>query len=257
MKQIKNISNKDLERIEHHQEIIIVGTKWVELLKFLSFVAHILALLLTFIAMIGIATTNSLKLQHILEIATIAIVGLIVLEYIAKPYIKRLTVSRYLKDLTGRRIVKTKSNVPLEIDTNNDLASVSKENILKKNEEIEIGWMNLPFESKRLVITLKMEADARRKRFADEDGYFTRFIAPVYIIVDARRGLIKLKSRYNIKTDDQEGERELMITINYRTKEITWSGIFPLFPIYGEWSWDEDVTQEITAPKIKFKETKK
>lgn len=257
--------NKELSKkvVKHnkHQEIVFIGSKFFDIIEHISFWLHITALVLGILTVTGLASGFE-HFTHYMEIATLVVISLIIAEFLFVPSLEKLIMRKMLKDLWGTNDIPTTIRFPTAVDPSKDFGTVKDYFESTQIEETSIEWIRVhPLARRRLAICQKSPVTNRKfKKYADENGDLNYYFVPIYIIVDLERKIIKFQGKINFVNDIDKNELpEMRLTFNFDlvNKKVTWSGIFPGMPAYGEWIWNKRIATELKNSSDKAKKQSK
>ncbi|BDU67677.1 MAG: hypothetical protein TYPL_3300 [Candidatus Tyloplasma litorale] len=223
-----------------YQDILIVGSRVFDTLRNIGFILHVLAFIMGILTLTDIILGGNSRSMEILEIVTLIIIGLIILEHVLFPFSERLWTRYLLRNFWGVNKISTKIISPKIVLLNETFSKVHDEEIKTQVETISINWIKLhKFSlSKIFVIQSKMNVPNEWKSMANENKEMFKIFIPNYLIVDLKRKEIKYHSVLRLSNLDLPYHKEFVFTFNYDKNEATWSGIFPSNPMYGEWEWN-------------------
>ncbi len=237
-----------------HQEIIITGSHAVKILEDIGLVLHILAFVLGLLTVTGMFLStgegNVEHFKHNVEIATLVVVALILIQFAVTPIIERMILKSLLKDFWGTTEIATSLSYPVEVDPFKNFGSVVKSEDSLQLEETRLGWTTVKKFPFKRVLTVQQSTPVTTKRwsrYAASDGTFNFGLIPIYIIIDVSHKVIKFEGRANILFSRQKDlpEKRILFTFHYRDKKAEWSGISPEHPLFGEWIWDSQLAEDI------------
>ncbi len=241
---------KKFIRNHSHQEIIITGSRAMIILEMIGLWLHILALFLGSFTLFGFLLNEGSELTHIMEIITLVVVALIVLQFVLTPIIERIVLKRLLKDFWGTTEIATSMKYATEIDPVKNFGAVVSAVDSVQLEETKLEWQTVRYFPWKRVLTIQQCTPITTKRwsrYASSDGTLNVAIVPLYIIIDVHQKVIKLQGRMNVLFTRQKNipEKRIMFTFHYEDKLATWSGVAPDHPFYGEWIWDPSIAEKI------------
>ncbi len=233
-----------------HQEIIITGSHAVKILEDIGLILHIAAFILGLLTISGMVGHAGDKYKHVVELATLIVVALILIQFALTPIIERMVLKRLLKDFWGTTDIATSMSYPLEVDPFKNFGSVVKSEDSLQLETTRLGWTTVKLFPFKRVLTIQQSTPVTTKRwsrYAASDGTFNFGLIPIYIIIDVSQSVIKFQGRANILFSRQKDlpEKRILFTFYYKDKKAEWSGIAPEHPLYGEWIWDTQLAEEI------------
>ncbi len=249
-KENKKKITKELLKTHRHQEIIITGSKLFAFLELFSVWLHIAALIIGILTIAGVVSDASSEAAHYLEIATIVVVALIIIQHALMPFAERIVLRALLDEFWGTNDIPTRFSIPTEIDINEHFGKVKKTNDIWQIEKTELKWVVARWVPFKKVLTVRQESPVTTKRFAKyaaEDGTLNTAFIPLYIIIDIKENIIKFQGRAHLMYTKDKNYPEKRITFNfhYVDRRAEWSGQFPEHPLFGEWLWDSDVAKNI------------
>ncbi len=235
-----------------HQEIIITGSKAMNFLEVVSFWLHLLALVLGIMSFFGFLLSEGSSLTHYIEIATLIIITLIIIQFVMTPIIERRVLRYLLKDFWGTTEIATSMKYATEIDPVKNFGSVTSAVESVQLEETKLEWQTVRLFPIKRVLTIQQCTPVTTKRwsrYASSDGTLNVAIVPLYIIIDVHQKVIKLQGRMNILFTRQKNiaEKRIMFTFHYKDKLASWSGIAPDHPFFGEWIWDKTISEKVKS----------
>ncbi len=242
--------DKELLKKHHHQEIIITGSRWFEALETFGIWLHIMAFILGIFALTGIAIDVDGHITHYLEMVTIVIVGLIILQHGLMPSAKRIILKSLLDEFWGEKEIATSLSVPTVIDTTTNFGNVKKAFNSRQIEATELKWTTVRWFPFKRVLTVRQSSpvtEKKWKKYAAKDGTLNTAFLPLYIIIDIKSNVIKFQGRVHILYVDELEieEKRVVFTFHYKDRVARWTGVFPDFPLYGEWIWDSKLATKI------------
>ncbi len=246
---MRKLEKKFIKR-HSHQEIVITGSKIFSILEYIGIWMHIMAFAVGLLTIVGVSTESASEATHILEIVTLVIVGLILLQYAITPFLERIMLRFLLKEFWGTNEIATSLRYATDIDPMLNFGTVIEEVDSVQLEETKLEWTITRWFPLKRVLTIQQCTPVTTKRwskYASTDGTFNTAIVPLYIIIDIKQHVIKLQGRANVLFTRQRDipEKRIMFTFHYRDRIAEWSGNFPDHPLYGEWIWDKTVSEEI------------
>ncbi|NQX83282.1 MAG: hypothetical protein HRS50_01020 [Mycoplasmataceae bacterium] len=236
---LKNIVNKELIKNNKIQEITIIGSVISSVVKKIGLILHILAFVFGIMAIAGIVTDQSITIRHVLEIITVIIIGLIILQHTIEPIIKKQIVKKILSKFWGTNKVETIISAPTLIKwKGGGFGMVKSQKDIMQTENITIKWVRKNIFSKKLLsVSTNIPAIKKWKKISNKDGDIIAYFIPKYVIVDLTRKILKINAVLTIEGVEDEVEREFLFIFDIENKKATWSGVFPSHPFYGEWIW--------------------
>lgn len=236
-------------KLDKHQYITIVGSKWFKLLKEFGLFLHIAAFVFGLLSLSSIFFNYSNEIQHILEIVTIVVVGLIIVIHSAEPFIKRIILRKLLNPFFGENSVDVKILSPWRIKDKRRLPALAlAKGISINNLTVKMFWKRKGLFDKHLKYTM-IFPDALYKQMeiltgvkADEDKEkheYSETYKPSFIICDIKEKKIHMDVKFTVfnkKKEEINGLRKY--AFDYKNKIVNWSGQLPNAPVFGEWSWD-------------------
>ncbi len=251
---MRKLEKKFIKR-HKHQETIITGSPWIRFFETVGLWLHILAFFLGFATLLGVFTHEESEFTHTLEIITLVVIALIILQFAATPIIERVVVRALLKDFWGINEIATSLKYSRDIDPMKNFGTIIDEEVSLQLEETRLGWTTVRRFPWKRVLTIQQSTPITTKRwsrYAASDGTFNTAFVPIYIIVDVHQKVIKFQGRVNVLFTRHKNiaEKRIMFTFHYRDKVANWSGIFPDHPLYGEWIWDKTISQKIKEDTV-------
>ncbi len=246
---MRKLEKKFIKR-HQHQEIIITGSPLIRFFETVGLWLHILAFFLGFATLLGVFTHEASEFTHTLEIVTLIVIALIILQFALTPIIERFTVKRLLRDFWGTNEIATSLKYSRDIDPMKNFGTIIDEVVSLQLEETKLGWTTVRKFPWKRVLTIQQSTPITTKRwsrYASSEGTFNTAFVPIYIIVDVHQKVIKFQGRVNVLFTRHKNiaEKRIMFTFHYKDKVANWSGIFPEHPLYGEWIWDKTISQKI------------
>ncbi len=235
-----------------HQEIVITGSHLIKILEHVGLVLHILAFVLGILTLTGMVGHASAEFKHMVELATLIVVALILIQFAFTPVLERLILKRLLKDFWGINEIATSLSYALEIDPFKNFGSVIKSEDSLQLETTRLGWTTVKLFPFKRVLTIQQSTPVTTKRwsrYAASDGTFNFGLIPIYIIIDMHQGVIKFQGRANILFSRQRDlpEKRILFTFHYKDKKAEWCGVAPEHPLFGEWIWDSGLAEQIKS----------
>ncbi len=249
---VKKKLDKEFFSLNKHQEILFVGSRLFTILETIGIWLHVIAFAAGILAITGLAEGFE-KAAHVLEILTLVIVGLIIVQFILIPIIKKIYLKKLLKDFWGDTKIATSLKYPLEIDTLSKFGTITKSADSMQLENTRIKWHVgswFPFKKVLTIQQWSKVTSSGWKKYKAIDGTFNQVIVPIYMIVDVKSKAIKFQGRANIlyvKKNVEIPEKRVSFSFNYVDKIANWSGIFPEHPMYGEWIWDSELSEKLES----------
>ncbi len=241
--------SKELLKKHRHQEIIVTGSRFFTALELLGFWLHILAFVIGIFTIFGVAINYMSDFTHYLEIITIFIVGLIIVQFLTFPFMERVYLRALLNDFWGENQIATSLMYPTEVDITNNFGTVTKNFESFQIETTKIQWTVVrwfPFKKVMSIQQVSPITSKRWKRYQDKDKTLNTAIIPSYIIIDRKQKMIKFNAKVDILYTKYEfPEKRVVFAFNYKNKKAVWSGKFPEYPLYGEWIWDRKLADKI------------
>ncbi len=241
--------SKELLKEHKHQEIVVTGSRFFTLLELVGFWLHIIAFVIGVLTISGLAINYMSDLTHYLEIITMLIVGLIIVQYLTFPFMERVYLRALLNDFWGENQIATSLKYPLEVDIANNFGTVTKHYESFQIETTKIQWTvvrKFPLKKVMTIQQVSPVTSKRWKKYQDKDKTLNTAMIPSYIIIDRKQKTIKFNAGVNILyTKYKFPEKRVVFAFSYKHKKAVWAGKFPEYPLYGEWIWDKKLADKI------------
>lgn len=234
--------NKYSRRTESfkHQEILIVGSIAMEILELLGTILHIASLSL------GIITITELIIVHgeintlekVLEITTLVIISLLVIQYITSPIIRRILLKWKLRDIWGEIEINSKLKIVKDSKFTDFLSEISQIEEKFHKTKLVTGWKRTHKFMGKKIFEINLEfLNLENLNTKNDSIKVVRTFNPKYIIIDVRTNELKFHS--SLKSNDVvfKNKKDFIFTFYSGKQHASWSGVYPENPIYGEWNW--------------------
>lgn len=223
-----------VEHIHAAQDIEIIGAKGWDLAEKFGVILHIAAFVLGILTLLGIAFNA--KIEHSLEITTLVVIGLILLQALVKPIIKKIFLHNNLAEIWGdSRIKNTTYTIDGTTITKNYKHSIKAKEEMITEENIHLGWYKKKWYKRQKFVF----------QIFDENNEILISFLPRIIIIDMELKHIKLSGYMTFPGDSENRTRESNIEFKLGKRgqrvlrNAKWYGNFPDYPVYGKFTWTD------------------
>lgn len=223
---------RQIKHINNAQDIDLMGSKAWDIAEKVGVILHMVAFVLGTLSLIDIAINEESK--HILEIVTLVVVGIILLQAFLKPLFKRIFLHNNLYELWGESRIKNNTYTINDTSITKDYKhSIIIKDKMITEENIFLGWYREKwYKNNKFVFQV-----------FDENDNVLISILPRFIILDLELGLIKMTGYMTFPGTNDNKSRETNIEFNFdaphrRVEKVAkWYGNFPEYPVFGEFTW--------------------
>lgn len=261
----KLIKNEDLNKKQvksgRHQEILIIDSWLMDVLYVLGIIFRIGGFLMGILTVTELIISPKLEgrlasLDFVIQVVTLLFVGLLIIESILTPLIRRNTLRKKLKNFWGESEVEATIKTAAKSGFTDNNSKVKMEFVMQHIQNNKIGWIKMDALSLRrpFAVKSKYKASGKWKKFADDNGKIEEIFVPKHIIIDNRTNEIKCYSTLWLRGVDLDERKEFIFTFNLDKNYVQWSGLYPANPMYGHWTWsDAELTEQLVLDKKKKK----